>query len=91
MILSMTEDALVTELKKIGVHSGSIEVFKKRAVIEPIKIFKLRMPAANILKQEAISAGADCAIYCGCMTGSVEYSDALLLGSRKHMMSCYES
>lgn len=83
MILSMTEDALVTELKKIGVHSGSIEIFKKRAVIEPIKIFNLRMPAANILKQEAISSGADCAIHCGCVTGSVEYSDALLLGSRK--------
>ena len=68
MILSMTNDALVTELKKIGVHPASVEIFKKRAVIEPIKIFNLRMPAANILKQEAISAGADCAIHCGCVT-----------------------
>ncbi len=83
MILSITNDVLVTELNKIGVHPASVEIFKKRAVIEPIKIFNMRMPAANILKQEAISAGADCAIHCGCVTGCIEYSDVLLLGSRK--------
>lgn len=90
MILRISNSALVTELKNIGVHPGSIAIFEKRAEIEPIKITNVRMPAANILKQEAISSGADCAIHCGCVTGAVEYSDVLLLGSRKQYEELFQ-
>ncbi len=83
MMLSITLAALEKELQSIGVHPASVSIFKERSAIEPVKIFKVRMPAANILKQEAISSGADCAVNVGCATGSVDYSDVILLGTRK--------
>jgi len=83
MILEISANAVPDELRKIGVHPASIPIFKKRTVIEPIKICQVRMPAANILKQEALSSGADCAVHSDCVTGKVDFSDVLLLGNRR--------
>lgn len=86
MMLRLSESALVTELKNIGVHPASIPIFQNRAVMEPIKMYDLSLGAANILKQEALSAGADCAVHCGCVVGAVKKSDVLLLGNRRQYM-----
>lgn len=83
MIVRMSDSALVTELQNIGVHAASIPIFQNRAVMEPIKIYGLSLGAANILKQEALSSGADCAVHCGCVVGTVKTSDAILLGNRR--------
>ncbi len=92
MIIAMTGDkgVLHDELQKIGVHPGSLAIFQNRSQILPLKIFRVRMPAANILKQEAISVGADCALNCGCVTGKVEDSDVILFGTRKQYYELLE-
>ncbi len=84
MILEITAAALVEELNNIGVHQASVDIFNKRAYIRPLKLFNVRMPAANILKQEMLSAGADCAIHASCVAGKIDFTDVLLLGTTKH-------
>lgn len=46
-----------------------------------IKIYGLNCAQANILKQTAISVGADCAVHREVITGKVELSDCILSGS----------
>ena len=55
MILRVTASALEAELRQIGVHEASINIFRQRSAIEPLKLFGVRTPAANILKQEILS------------------------------------
>ena len=84
MILRVTASALEAELRQIGVHEASINIFRQRSAIEPLKLFGIRTPAANILKQEILSAGADCAVHCHTIDCKEEKTDVLLLGTRKH-------
>lgn len=84
MIIPITFSALKEELEKIGVHFASVGIFVNRSQIIPLKVYDVRMPAANIIKQEMLSSGADCAVNANCITGKVDYSDILLLGTKKH-------
>lgn len=84
MILPITSLNLRYELKNIGVHPASVETFINKSAILPLKILKVRTPAANIIKQEMLACGGDCAIHAGCVVCAQDYSDILLLGSRKH-------
>lgn len=84
MILPITSCNLRYELKKIGVHPASVETFMNKSAILPLKVLKVRTPAANIIKQEMLACGGDCAIHAGCVVCSQDHSDILLLGTRKH-------
>ena len=84
MILRITPDALQNELRQIGAHQASFGIFGQRSVIEPLKLFAVRTPAANVLKQEMLSAGADCAVHCHTIDCKEALSDVVLLGTRKH-------
>ena len=83
MILPITASALEEELKRIGVHPGSLPIFRARAAVRPLKLYDVRTPAANIMKQELLGAGADCAIHRDCVSGRTEKTDVLLLGTLK--------
>ncbi|MHC1718404.1 MAG: dihydropteroate synthase [Acidaminococcaceae bacterium] len=84
MILPITSCNLRYELKNIGVHQASIETFMNKSAILPLKLLKVRTPAANIIKQEMLACGGDCAIHAGCVVCAQDHSDILLLGTRKH-------
>lgn len=84
MILPITSCNLRYELKNIGVHQASIETFMNKSAILPLKVLKVRTPAANIIKQEMLACGGDCAIHAGCVVCAQDHSDILLLGTRKH-------
>ena len=84
MILPITSCNLRYELKNIGVHQASIETFMNKSAILPLKVLKVRTPAANIIKQEMLACGGDCAVNAGCVVCAQDHSDILLLGTRKH-------
>ena len=84
MILSMARQSVLGELQSLGVHPASIEIFTNKAEIIPLKLVNIRTPAANIIKQEMLAAGGDCAIPAGCVVCKTERVDAILLGTRKH-------
>lgn len=72
---------LALELEKIGFDKSYLNQAVDKYRYKNIKIFSLSIPQANILKQAAISVGADCAVHRETITGKVESTDCLLGGS----------
>ena len=72
---------LVKELENIGFDKCYREKEKKKYKYKNLKIFNLTIPQANILKQIALTVGADCAVHREVITGKVESSDVILGGS----------
>lgn len=83
-ILPIDNNLAQEQIKAIGVHQASIGIMTAKSEIMPLKIAKVRTPAANILKQEMLAAGGDCVVNAACVTCSGEHTDVLLLGTVKH-------
>lgn len=69
------------ELKNIGFDKTYLNKAVEKFKYKNIKIFDLSTPQANILKQTAISVGADCAVHRETITSKVEKTDCILGGS----------
>ncbi|MEA1973741.1 MAG: dihydropteroate synthase, partial [Candidatus Cloacimonadota bacterium] len=69
------------ELEKINVSSQGIAYMAKKTMQIPIKITNVKLGAANILKQEMLSIGGDCAVARGIVEGSLPISEVILLGA----------
>ncbi len=69
------------ELEIIGFDKSYIHKATDKFLFKNLKIYNLTTPQANILKQTALSVGADCATNKEVITGKIENSDAILSGS----------
>jgi len=76
---------LEQELKKIGVDGGGISILKDKGSLHLIRIRDLHVGAANILKQDALSLGADLAVPKGTVTASIPVVDALLIANERQL------
>jgi dihydropteroate synthase len=65
----------------IGVTSAGLKILKDKANLNLIYIKDLKTPAANILKQDALSIGADLAVGRDTITCKDEFTDALLIAN----------
>ncbi len=72
-------------LENLNVHGGGISIMAKKMELLYFFIKDLKTPAANILKQDALSIGAELATPSGVITCEKEFYDCLLIGTRKHM------
>jgi len=72
-------------LKSLGVESGGVGIMAKKMELMYFFIKDLKAPAANILKQDALSIGADLAVPGGVILCEKPLYDCILIGSRKHM------
>ena len=72
---------LETELEAIGFDKSYRHKAMDKYRYKTIKIFDLTLPQANILKQTAISVGADCGLHREVLTSKVEKTDCILGGS----------
>ncbi len=72
-------------LKSLGVESGGIAIMSSKMELFYFYLKDLRAPAANILKQDALSIGADLAVPSGVITCENEHCDCLLIGTKKHI------
>lgn len=72
---------IVEELEKIGFDKSYRIQASSKFGYKNIKIYSLTVPQANILKQTALSVGADCATHRETITGKIETSDCILGGS----------
>ncbi|MEG0831863.1 MAG: dihydropteroate synthase [Acidaminococcaceae bacterium] len=84
MILPISPCNIRTELENIGVHTVGIALLLNKTEILPLKVLQVRTPAANIIKQEMLGCGGDCAVHAEVITCQQQYCDILLLGTRKH-------
>jgi len=72
-------------LKALGVESGGVGIMAKKMELFMFYIKDLKAPAANILKQDALSVGADLAVPGGVILCEEPLYDCILIGSKKHM------
>ncbi len=72
-------------LKSYGVQSGGIAIMADKAETLLIHIGGLKTPAANILKQDALSIGADLAVPGGVITCEKPEYDCLLIATPKQL------
>ncbi len=72
-------------LKALGVESGGVGIMAKKMELMYFFIKDIKTPAANILKQDALSIGADLAVPGGVILCEKPLYDCMLIGTRKHM------
>ncbi|MCF6206226.1 MAG: dihydropteroate synthase [Sulfurovum sp.] len=72
-------------LKALEVESGGIAIMAKKMEMMYFYIKDLRTPAANILKQDALSIGAELAVPGGVITCEKTHYDCILIGTKKHI------
>lgn len=74
-----------SELIKIGFDSSYCAKASKKYQYRNLKIYSLSAAQANILKQTALSCGADCATNRNVITGQIEKSAVILGGSESEL------
>ena len=84
MLYEVNQDALRYEMEHLGVYKPSVEIMLGKGKIVPLKLLHVRTPAANIIKQEMLAAGGDCATPGTTITCAVPNVDVILLGNQKH-------
>jgi dihydropteroate synthase len=72
-------------LKALDVESGGVSIMAKKMELLHFFIKDLKTPAANILKQDALSIGAELAVPSGVILCEKPTYDCILIGTRKHM------
>ncbi len=72
-------------LKALGVEGGGIKIMAKKAELLFIEIKELKTPAVNILKQDALSVGAELAVPGGVILCEKPYYDCLLIGTKRQL------
>ena len=75
------------ELDRIGVDPVGIARMLPKLEFMPVLLPNVRPAAANIIKQEMLSLGADAAVARGSVACSIESTDVLLIGSHKQLNS----
>lgn len=70
-----------TELERVGYDKSYAHKACEKFEYKNIKIYSLSPAQANIIKQTALSVGADCATHRDVITGKVETSNCILGGS----------
>ena len=71
-------------LRRIGVDAGGLNIMSAKAQLYIVSISGLQSAGANVLKQDALSIGADLAVPKGTVLHLKDEVDCLLIGSKKH-------
>lgn len=85
VIKSINNADYIKELDSIGFDKSYQNKYKEKCRFKNLKIYDLTISQANILKQLALSVGADCATNKNVIVGNVEKSDVILSGSVSQM------
>ncbi|GAB1466794.1 hypothetical protein MASR2M54_22940 [Aliarcobacter cryaerophilus] len=73
-----------TFLSTLKCDKSGVAIMSKKAKIHTLFIKDLHVGAANILKQDALSIGADLAVPEGVIIAKDKFVNALLIGTTKH-------
>lgn len=72
-------------LQALGVEREGIEIMSKKMELFCFYLKDLKTPAVNILKQDALSIGAELAAPSGVITCEKPLYDCILIGTKKHI------
>ena len=90
VLKEITNADLNCELEKIGFDKSYIHKAVEKFQYLNIKVYALTPPQANILKQTALSVGADCATHRETITAKIEKTDCILGGSKSQLYKIAE-
>ncbi len=79
------EGDLQSVFEQIGVDRAGVAILAQKSQMRRFRIAQLKTPAANILKQEAISVGADLAVPAGTICCEEEWVEAILLATDRQL------
>ncbi|HBB45080.1 MAG TPA: hypothetical protein DCZ34_03045, partial [Clostridiales bacterium] len=85
LVKELSNTNIEKELIDIGFDKTYTHVAKDKFEYKNFKIFNLTPAQANILKQTAISVGADCGTHREVITGKIENSNCVLGGSHSQI------
>ncbi len=72
-------------IAKLNIEDGGQKILDEKMHFHLFYIQELHVGAANILKQDALSIGADLAVPKGTILCETPHVDCILMGTRKHM------
>jgi len=72
-------------LKRLNVDAGGVNILAEKAKVHIVHIKGLHVGAANILKQDALSIGADLAVPRGTVIASTPEVECILIATTKHL------
>jgi dihydropteroate synthase len=81
--LGSLED-LRDEMVRLGVDPAGIAIMLPKGRLLCVRVMEVGFAQANILKQEMLSLGGECAHARGVVTAQSATSDVLLMGTRRH-------
>ena len=80
-----TDCNITTLLKELGVDSGGVNILSSKSKVHLIYIRDLNVGGANILKQDALSVGADLAVPRGTVVAKTPKVNCLLIATSKQL------
>jgi len=78
-----TRDELIREMKRLGADPEGIGMMFPKGLTRLIRLAGIPCKVANLLKQELLSRGGDCAVSHGTLTHAVETTDALMIATER--------
>lgn len=75
-------ELIAAELERVGAQQPGQQIMWNKSAFLPVRLDRLSCVAANVLKQEMLARGGDCAVHRDCATLEREESSALLIGTR---------
>jgi len=73
-------------VRETGADDFCIDLMAPKALGLCLRLSGVKMPAANILKQEMLACGGDAAVHRGVIDGSAKTSDVVILGNVKQVL-----
>src|SRR5687768_9428653 len=78
-----TDSELISdELERVGAQQPGQKIMWAKSTFLPLRLDRLTCVAANVLKQEMLARGGDCAIHRDCATLERDETSVLLIGTR---------
>ena len=71
MIIPVAPSRVSALLQTSQLHAAGLAIMRDKAAIYPLQVMAVRTPAANIIKQEMLSCGGECAVPMGADRKSV--------------------
>ncbi|NPV26940.1 MAG: dihydropteroate synthase [Firmicutes bacterium] len=72
-------------LRRVGADPRGVAIMAPKAVSRVLYLNSVPVHVAHILKQEMLASGGDAAVHRGVITGEVEQTDVVLLGTLKQL------
>lgn len=84
-IITPSPAELAEEFDSLNVDKGGVGIMSPKSFFHVLRLRRLKSPAANILKQEMLSVGGECAASRTVILGDDQPQDAIIMGTRRQL------